>query len=173
MSKPATESIPSSTTSNCFNFGNGVSGLLIDWGTNETWATIFNDLDCNSPSNLTITRETDSLCQPVADGYGGVNQANIPGNPGSILMGTGKPPPQISPFNVDGDNLGMLTTCFGYEGCNDAQKIQINQAQQDAVLLATNAVKSPGIDFGYSPAVFTFLIATSHEHCTSSYGTCP
>lgn len=51
----------------------------------------------------------------------------------------------------------MLTTYFGYEGCSKDQKSQINQAQKDAVMLAANAVKSPGIDFGNSAAVCTFL----------------
>ncbi|CAF9937028.1 hypothetical protein IMSHALPRED_010989 [Imshaugia aleurites] len=156
IDKPASEQVPVSATPSCFNYGSDVSSLRIDWAIGDTWATIFNDFDCDSPSNLTIARDSDSLCQPVANGYGGVNQANIPGNPGSVLFGTGNVPPQISTSSANGDNLGMLTTYFGYEGCSNDQKSQINQAQKDAVMLAANAVKSPGIDFGNSAAVCAF-----------------
>lgn len=57
----------------------------------------------------------------------------------------------------DAGDIGILTTYFGYDGCSDDQKKQVQQAQKDAVMLATNAVKSPGINWGSDPAAIDFF----------------
>jgi hypothetical protein len=57
----------------------------------------------------------------------------------------------------DANNIGILTSYFGYDGCSDDQKKQVQQAQKDAVMLATNAVKSPGINWGSDPAAIDFF----------------
>lgn len=57
----------------------------------------------------------------------------------------------------DAGDIGILTSYFGYDGCSDDQKKQVQQAQKDAVLLATNAVKNPGINWGSDPAAIDFF----------------
>ena len=57
----------------------------------------------------------------------------------------------------DASDIGILTSYFGYDGCSDDQKKQVQQAQQDAVMLAANAVKSPGINWGSDPAAIDFF----------------
>ncbi|KAL8770318.1 MAG: hypothetical protein Q9209_003954 [Squamulea sp. 1 TL-2023] len=57
----------------------------------------------------------------------------------------------------DQSDFGILTSYFGYAGCSDDQKKQLVQAQKDAVMLAQNAVKSPGINFKNDPAAIDFF----------------
>ena len=57
----------------------------------------------------------------------------------------------------DASDIGILTTYFGYDGCSPDYKKQVQQAQKDAVMLATNAVKYPGINWGSDPAAIDFF----------------
>ena len=57
----------------------------------------------------------------------------------------------------DASDIGILTSYFGYDGCSDDQKKQVTQAQKDAVMLAANAVKNPGINWGSDPAAIDFF----------------
>ena len=59
-----------------------------------------------------------------------------PSNPGKALES-----------RDDASNIGILTSYFGYDSCSDDEKMQVQKAQKDAVMLATNAVKSPGINW--------------------------
>lgn len=76
----------------------------------------------------------------------------------SIIASAAPPNPgKVLESRDDASNIGILTTYFGYEGCNDDQKTQVTQAQKDAIVLATNAVKSPGINWGSDPAAIDFF----------------
>ena len=57
----------------------------------------------------------------------------------------------------DASNISILTGYFGYDGCSDDQRKQVTQAQEDAVMLAANAVKNPGINWGSDPAAIDFF----------------
>lgn len=75
----------------------------------------------------------------------------------AIVSAAPSNPRQSLDSRDDANDIGILTTYFGYKGCNDTQKKQVQQAQQDAVMLATNAVKSPGINWGSDPAAIDFF----------------
>ena len=57
----------------------------------------------------------------------------------------------------DADNITVLTGYFGYDGCSETERAAVTQAQKDAVVLASNAAKNPGIDWGNSPAAIDFF----------------
>ena len=83
----------------CYNFPGSSTGLKIIWPNDPTltWAEVFGDTDCMGPSNITLSRQDNSVvgnyqCIQVGTGHGGPGETNEMGTAGSVRLGRGEKP---------------------------------------------------------------------------------